>query len=146
MPARPFVVEERARWGDVDLAGIVRWDAYTRFCEIGEAELFRAAGFPLRELYADLWLPRKFAHAEYVAPALLDDPLRIEVYLSNVGRTSITINYDVWSADRGTLHATAYQVLVCVTRPEFIKRELPAELRTALEPWTMSVEEARARQ
>lgn len=145
MNQRPFTVPERSRWGDVDLAGIVRWDAYTRLCEMAEAELFRAIGFPLQTLYADMWLPRKIAHAEYFAPALLDDLLQVEVYFSTIGRTSVTINYDVWSDDRRTLHATAYQLLVCVRRSDFVKRDLPQALREAMQPWVMSVEDARQR-
>ncbi len=143
MSDAPFVVHEHSRWGDVDLAGIVRWDAYSRYFEIGEAELFRAAGFPLTQLYQDIWLPRKIAHAEYVAPARLDDRLRIEVYLSAIGRSSVTVNYDIWSEDRRTLHVTGHQVLVCVGRSDFAKRELPEPLRRALQPWVMTVEQAR---
>ncbi len=141
MSVTPFVVHEHARWGDVDLAGIVRWDAYNRYFEIGEAELFRAAGFPLRLLYDDIWLPRKIAHTEYLAPARLDDRLRIEVSLSSIGRSSVIVNYEVWSEDRQTLHATGHQVLVCVGRSDFAKRELPEPLRNALQPWVMTAEQ-----
>ena len=37
-------------------------------------------------------------------------------YFSRIGRTSLIINFDVMSADGAALHATGYQVLVCVSR------------------------------
>lgn len=82
-------------------------------------------------------------HTEFHAPAMLDQRLKVVTYLSRVGRTSLVINFDVMSADRVTLHATAYQVLVCVSRGTFAKRLLPPEVIRALEPYTMPSEEAR---
>ena len=46
VPAAPFRVRERVRWEDIDLAGIMRYSAYTRFHDVAEAELLRAAGVP----------------------------------------------------------------------------------------------------
>ena len=40
----PFVVHEYVRWGDVDIVGIIRYDAYLRFFEFAESELLRAVG------------------------------------------------------------------------------------------------------
>ena len=56
-----FRVQERVRWSDVDASGIILWSAYTRFVELAETELFRAAGFPYATLWdrLDIWLPRE---------------------------------------------------------------------------------------
>jgi YbgC/YbaW family acyl-CoA thioester hydrolase len=142
---KPFVISEYVRWGDIDLAGIICYGAYIRFYELAETEIFRAAGLPFREIFEryDIWLPRKVMHTEFHAPALLDEPLKVVTYFSHIGRTSLTINFDVMSADGQTLHAAAYQVLVCVSRKSFEKRALPPEIVTALEPFTMTCEEAR---
>jgi acyl-CoA thioesterase FadM len=48
------------------------------------------------------------------------------------------------SEDRSMLHATAYLVLVCVSRASLAKRPLPKELVSGLERYTMSPEQARA--
>ena len=48
MSKTPFVIHEHVRWGDVDYAGIIRYDAYTRFMELAESELFRSIGIPQR--------------------------------------------------------------------------------------------------
>jgi YbgC/YbaW family acyl-CoA thioester hydrolase len=142
---KPFVISEYVRWGDIDLAGIICYGAYIRFYELAETEIFRAAGLPFREIFEryDMWLPRKVMHTEFHAPALLDEHLKVVTYFSHIGRTSLTINFDVMSADGQTLHAAAYQVLVCVSRATFEKRPLPAEVVRALEPFTMASEEAR---
>jgi acyl-CoA thioesterase FadM len=41
------------------------------------------------------------------------------------------------------LHATAHQVLVCVSRSTFEKKPLPPEVTRALQPFVMAPEEAR---
>lgn len=145
-PSAPFVVSEYVRWGDIDLAGIICYGAYLRFCELAETEVFRAAGLPFSELFErfDIWLPRKVIHAEFHAPARLDERLRVVTYFSHLGRTSITVNYDMMSSDAGTLHAAAHQVLVCVSRKTFEKKPLPDALRAALERFALASDAARA--
>ena len=145
MSKRPFTISEYVRWGDVDLAGIICYGAYIRFFELAETELFRAARLPIGEMFErfDIWLPRKVMHAEFHSPAVLDENLRLASYISRVGTTSLTINFDVMSGDGKVLHATAHQVLVCVGRSDMKKRPLPPALVAALEPFTMSAAEAR---
>ncbi|MFN2398887.1 MAG: acyl-CoA thioesterase [Gemmatimonadaceae bacterium] len=145
MAKKPFVISEYVRWGDIDLAGIICYGAYIRFYELAETEIFRAAKLPFRELFEryNIWLPRKVMHTEFVSPARLDDHLRIITYFSRVGGTSLTINFDVTSADGNTLHATAYQVLVCVSRTTFEKQTLPEDVVRAVEPFLMTSVEAR---
>jgi YbgC/YbaW family acyl-CoA thioester hydrolase len=142
---RPFVISEYVRWGDIDLAGIICYGAYIRFYELAETEIFRAAGLPFREMFEryDIWLPRKVMHTEFHKPALLDDRLKVVTYFSHIGRTSLTINFDVMNAADGALHASAYQVLVCVGRKDLRKQQLPPEIVKALEPYTMECDEAR---
>lgn len=142
---KPFVISEYVRWGDIDLAGIICYGAYIRFYELAETEIFRACGLPFREMFEryDMWLPRKVMHTEFITPAMLDDRLKVVTYFSHIGHTSLTINFDVMSADGAKLHAAAYQVLVCVGRQDLKKRPLPLDVVHAVEPFTMPCEEAR---
>ena len=141
----PFVVSEFVRWGDIDLAGIICYGAYIRFFELAETEIFRAAGLPFKEMFEryDIWLPRKVMHTEFHSPALLDERLAVVTYFTRIGTTSLTINFDVMDAGRDLVHATAYQVLVCVTRDGLAKRPLPGEIVEAITPWVMTPAEAR---
>ena len=145
-PRTPFLVSEFVRWGDIDLAGIICYGAYIRFYELAETEIFRAAGLPFKEMFEryDIWLPRKVMHTEFHSPALLDERLAVITYFSRIGTTSLTINFDVMDAGRELLHATAHQVLVCVTRSTLAKRPLPPDIIRAIEPWLMTPIDARA--
>jgi acyl-CoA thioester hydrolase len=140
-PKKPFVIWEYVRWGDIDLAGIICYGAYIRFYELAETEIFRAAGLPFKEMFDryDMWLPRKIMHTEFHSPAVLDERLKVVTYFTRIGTTSLTINFDVMSAD-GALHAAAYQVLVCVSRSTFEKKPLPAEVARALQPIVVAPE------
>jgi acyl-CoA thioesterase FadM len=143
MPAA-FLIRDYVRWGDVDFAGIIRWDAYTRFFELGESELFRALGVPYTEFFRryKCSLPRRVAHMEFVSPPRLDEPLQVSVYVSRVGTTSLTLNFDV-RGPGGAMRAFGHLVLVCAELDGMGKAPWPAEFLVLLEPYRMSVEEAR---
>ncbi|MBA2685915.1 MAG: acyl-CoA thioesterase [Gemmatimonadaceae bacterium] len=140
----PFVTTDYIRWEDIDLAGIARYSAYTRFLDIAETDLYRSLGTPLSKLHAQykLWLPRKVMHIEYFSPAKLDDQVVIVAYFSNIGRTSVTMNVDLFGEDRTTLIAAAHLVLVCVD-VELKKLALPPEFRALVERHILTTEEAR---
>ena len=143
---RPFVITDHVRWSDIDFARIIRYDAYLRFYELAEMEMFRTAGMPFSDIFdkLDMWLPRRVLHTEFHSPALLDEELRVVTYITRIGDTSLTINFDVRSAASGTMRAEGYMVLVCTSRKEIAKVPVPGQIRRALEPWVMSVEQARA--
>jgi YbgC/YbaW family acyl-CoA thioester hydrolase len=144
MPARPFVLSERVRWADVDLVGIMRFSAVTRFAEMAEQELLREAGLPYRLIFEapEVWMPRRHLSVDYLAPARIDDLLTLVTYVSRLGETSLTLNVDL-RHEGGTLVAAAAMVVVCVTVADFTKRPLPRVVREALAPFACSVEEAR---
>jgi acyl-CoA thioester hydrolase len=135
----PFRVRERVRWEDVDLAGIMRYSAYTRFHDVVEAELLRAAGWTAVTIVDRLgmWLPRRVLHFEYHAPALFDAELEARLWIASIGGTSLTLAGELWSADAGTRHAAWHLVLVCVDATSGAKRPVPDELARALAPFRM---------
>ena len=137
MSTAPFVFLDRVRWSDTDPAGIMRYDAYQRFFEVAEAELFRAAGLPPGEtvLAADVWLVRKVMHVEFHSPARLDEQVEIGVQVSRLGTTSLALDFAVRSAESRTPRADGHLVLVAVDKETLRKRELPAELVRKLEPF-----------
>ena len=143
---QPFIISEYVRWGDIDLAGIICYGAYIRFFELAETEIFRAMGLPFGKVFEQLniWLPRKIMHTEFHSPAVLDEQLEVITYFSKRGEHSLVINFDVMDARQKTLHASAYQVLVCVDKTTFEKKVVPPALRDAITPYLMTAEEARA--
>ena len=142
----PFVVHEFVRWGDVDIVGIIRYDAYLRFFEFAESELLRAVGLLYHDMVArhSVTLPRKVMHAEFITPARLDERMEIRTYVSAIGRTSLTLNFDMF-ADDGTPRAKGYLVVVAVDVSSLEKVPLPREVIERLESFVVIPSEARAR-
>jgi YbgC/YbaW family acyl-CoA thioester hydrolase len=133
----PVTVQERVRWADVDLVGIVRFSAVPRLVELAEQELWRAAGIPYAELFQDpaFWLPRRTLAVDYLSPARIDDLLQLEAWVARMGTKALTLAVAVRQAEGGRLVATAEMVLVCVTNPAFVSAPIPAHIRTALAPF-----------
>jgi YbgC/YbaW family acyl-CoA thioester hydrolase len=127
-----IAIEERVRWSDVDAAGILCYGAYLRFYEIAETELFRAAGEPYHEAFEryDVWLPRVRIESDFLRPVLLDDVLRVRVFVERIGRTSLQLAFRVSRAGKDV--ARARFVLVSVSRRAFAKTPLPARLAARL--------------
>ncbi len=146
MSGQPHVCVERVRWADVDLVGIARFSAFTRYVEMGEQEWMRAAGLPYTDVFSapDSWMPRRHLSIEYLSPARLDEALALVTYVSRIGESSMTINVDVLALADGSRKALAEMVVVCVDSVQFAKRALPAMLRTAVAPYVMNRDEALA--
>ena len=142
---KPFVIEEYVRWSDVDFAGIIFYGSYVRFFELAETELFRAAGLPFSTLFDtyDVFLPRVEVHTEFHYPPRLDNHLAVAAYIGHVGRSSMTIEFEVVRRPDGTHCADGRMVLVCVDRTELKPRPLPPALVKQLEPFTLKREEVR---
>lgn len=143
---RPFQLKEYVRWGDVDPARIIRYDAYTRFFELAESEFFRALGLPYRAIFERLkvGIPRRVMHIDFISAPVLDEELEVRVYISHVGITSMTMNFDFYG-DGTALRAAGYLVLVCVDAGGMKKRPWPEELLQLVAPFRMSADEARER-
>jgi 4-hydroxybenzoyl-CoA thioesterase len=143
---KPFTVREYVRWADVDPAGIIRYDAYTRFFELAESELFRSVGVPYREIFRrfQVSMPRRVMHMDFHTPPVLDEELTVRAYITRAGRTSLTMQFDV-SGDEGQLRADGYLVIVCVSIDGSMQtRPWPEELLALLQPFVMTADEARS--
>ncbi|MEO7963073.1 MAG: thioesterase family protein [Gemmatimonadaceae bacterium] len=146
MSKQPFIVHEHVRWADVDPARIIRYDAYTRFFELGESELFRSLGIPYTMIFTrfEISLPRRAMHMEFVSPPLLDERLEVATYISNVGTTSMTLNFDIYG-EGGVMRMFGHLIVVCasIASHNMTKRPWPTELLRMIDPYRMSVEEGR---
>lgn len=147
MASQLFTIDEYVRWSDVDFAGIIFYGAYVRFFEIAETELFRAAGMPYGQVFDrfDVWLPRVHLECDFMYPARLDDALRVAAYVTRFGNSSFRLNFDVLHLGARKLAAAGHEVLVATEREKLEPRPLPEELRSLLEPFSLSQEDARAR-
>jgi acyl-CoA thioester hydrolase len=131
-----FRVREHVRWSDVDVSGLIRWDAYTRFVELAETELFRAAGFPYATLWQalDIWLPRVQFHLDLRTPARLDEALEADIGVGRIGRSSIQLDFKI-STTAGELRAEGSLVIVAVGRADGKAVPVPEALTRALDAY-----------
>jgi YbgC/YbaW family acyl-CoA thioester hydrolase len=144
MTAAPFLIREYVRWGDVDAAGIIRYDAYTRFMELAEAEMFRSVGISHRDFLTrfDFTIPRRAMHIDFESPPTLDEQLTVVTYIPKVGTTSMTLAFD-FAGTGGRLRAAGSLVLVCATAGHVAARPWPPEFLGLLAPYRVSSEVAR---
>ena len=127
-----FRVRERVRWSDVDVSGWIRWDAYTRFVELAETELFRAAGFPYATLWQtlDIWLPRVRFQVDLRTPARMDEELETEIGVARIGRSSIELAFSMRAG--GELRAEGSLTIVALGRADGKPIAVPERLKHAL--------------
>jgi acyl-CoA thioester hydrolase len=130
-----FSIQERVRWGDVDAAKIIFYGSYIRFFEFAESEMFRSLGFAYGQMFEelDIWLPRRHLECDFLQAAKVDDNLEVSCWVSEMGRTSLRLSFEVRRPPDPALVATAQYVLVAVNRQNFEKVEIPERLRQALQ-------------
>lgn len=132
--ARVFTARLPVQWADVDIAGIMYFPTYWRFAEYAEMEMFRELGFEYRTVFdeLDFWLPRVRAEAEYHAPALMGDWLRMRTHLEKVGASSVRWKTVIYNERTELPIAVLSLTVACMDRQTKKSRPLPPRLRDAL--------------
>jgi YbgC/YbaW family acyl-CoA thioester hydrolase len=131
---RTFEARLQVQWADVDIAGIMYFAAYWRFVEYAEIQFFSELGFPYDRVFEelDIWLPRVRAEAEYHAPALMNDWLRLRTHLEKVGASSVRWKTVVFNERTGEAGAEFTLTVACIDRTTKRSRPLPETMRTVL--------------
>ncbi|HZV77172.1 MAG TPA: thioesterase family protein [Candidatus Babeliales bacterium] len=132
--ARIFQARLQVQWADVDVAGIMYFAAYSRFAEYAEMQLFAELGFPYERVFEQygFWLPRVRVEAEYYAPALMSDWLRMETHVAHVGASSLrwqTIFYNERTGEAGAAMSFVVATVDALTKKS---RPLPESIRSTL--------------
>ncbi len=132
--ARAFETRLQVQWADVDIAGIMYFAAYWRFVEYAEIRMFDELGFPYDRVFHELhfWLPRVRAEAEYHAPALMNDWLRMRTHLERVGASSVSWRTVVFNERTGEAGAVFGLTVACIDATSKKSRPMPPELRDVL--------------
>jgi YbgC/YbaW family acyl-CoA thioester hydrolase len=132
----PFSARIPVRFGDCDPAGLVYYPVLFHYCHAAMEEFFAArCGVPYARLVSEhrLGLPTVNVRAEFFAPFVYGDEAEVEVWVSDVGRTSVTFEYRLRRASDQKLCATATHVQVAMSLEERRAVPVPAELRQAFE-------------
>jgi acyl-CoA thioester hydrolase len=106
----------RIRPVDCDRQGIVHASRYAVFCEAAMIEALRAGvgGYQTLDSEGVDFVLAEFM-IRYLAPARFDELLRVGVHAEKVGKTSLTIRYDMTVEERRTVTAVARYVQVDTT-------------------------------
>ncbi|MGA7828187.1 MAG: YbgC/FadM family acyl-CoA thioesterase [Geobacteraceae bacterium] len=121
-------MEFRIYYEDTDAGGVVYHANYLGFFERGRTEYFRERGLHVAELADNGHIfPVVHLEIDYRFPAVLDDLIRVETEVLEVGKTSFTLGQQVVRAVDNKLLACGKVTLVCVS-PAMRAKRLPQEL------------------
>jgi acyl-CoA thioester hydrolase len=115
--APPALAEHRVRiyWEDTDAGGIVFYANYLKYFERARTEWLRGRGIGQQRLKEETGLMFVVAETSvrYLAPARLDDELRITTRVLETARASMTLRQQAWrdAALLAKLDAVAGRVL-----------------------------------
>lgn len=125
-------MQVRVYYEDTDAGGVVYHANYLNYFERARGEYLRERGLSVKALHdAGSIFPVVRAEIDYRAPAVLDDLLRIETAIAEVGRTSFTLTQRAIREADGRLLVEGRVTLVCVG-PGMRAKRLPAELVAVL--------------
>lgn len=110
-----FDYEYRVIYGDTDKMGISYYGNYFRWFEAARTEYFRALDLPYTECEKrGIFLPVVETGAKYHAPSTYDDLLVVRTSISQLGRTSIRFEYQVFEKKSQKLLVSGFTVHVSV--------------------------------
>jgi len=121
-------MELRVYYEDTDAGGVVYHARYLHFFERARTEFMRDQGVSVGELHnMGSVFPVVRLEIDYRAPAVLDDLLRVETEVLEVGKSSFTLGQQVVRALDGKLLVDGKVTLVCVG-PGMKAKRLPENL------------------
>ncbi|WP_205850144.1 acyl-CoA thioesterase [Nakamurella flava] len=133
MTALSGVHRTHVHWVDTDAAGIHHNTSIARWAEAAEADLMRGVGltgyFPVA--------PRVRYEADFTASLRPGDEVGATVTVERMGRTSLTLGFEVWGGPAGqpaVLAARGRYVTVHVDAAGGGPSPWPATWRSALDP------------
>lgn len=125
--------ELRIYWEDTDAGGVVFYANYLKLMERARTEWLRALGFEQERMRLDdgLMFVVSDTVLRYLAPARLDDWLRVTVRPTEIGRASLTIDQQVWRGD--TLLTEGRIRIGCVESATLKPARIPARILQVLQ-------------
>jgi acyl-CoA thioester hydrolase len=129
MPCRqPFLFQTRIRFIDTDASGRIHYTCLFRYFESAEIEFMRS--LDISYTGSPFTLPRVHAECDYRLAIFHDDLLEIEVCLTKLGRSSISLEFRAMK--QGELAAKGLIVVACMDRKTQLSVPIPDALRAKL--------------
>jgi acyl-CoA thioester hydrolase len=125
-------MEFRIYYEDTDAGGVVYHANYLAYFERGRTEYLRERGLAVADLAERGYIfPVVRLEITYRSPAVLDDLVKVETEVLEVGKASFVLGQQVVRAVDGRVLADGRVTLVC-TSSAMKARRLPGELLQAL--------------
>jgi YbgC/YbaW family acyl-CoA thioester hydrolase len=122
-----IVVQRRIEWPDTDASGMYHNTAAFRFIEVAETALLERLGF-VHEVYGRH--PRVHIEADFLRSLRFRDLVDIEIRVAQVGRTSVTYEFEMRC--RGAAAVRGRAVAVLMTSVGGVPEPWPEEYRRLL--------------
>jgi 4-hydroxybenzoyl-CoA thioesterase len=128
-------------FGECDPAGVVYYPVFFDwFHQAMEAWFAQALRQPYAEVLQTVGFPAARTGADFRRPCRLGEPLAVEVRITRLGGSSLTLGFTVVGAVDGVVRATGETVCVCIPASgaaeagfQFRPVPIPTVLRTAME-------------
>ena len=130
----PFSWPIRVYWEDTDAGGVVFYANYLKFFERARTEWLRNLGQSqqvLREQTGAIFIV-SHTQVRHLAPARLDDELRITVQLTDCGRASMSFAQQAWCGPRLLAEGTIR--VGCVDASSWRPRRMPEQVLALIAP------------
>ena len=102
-----ITVEEKVRFVETDMMGVVHHANYFRWFEMGRVEYLRQADVYLLDLMADgIVFPITHVDCKYQASAKFDDIILIETFLEELSPVKMIFTYEVFRREDRVLLAS----------------------------------------
>lgn len=133
----------RVRYADTDKMGVSYYANYFVWFEAARTEYFRALGFLYTECEKKgFFLPVAETAARYLAPSTYDDLLTIRTAISEMGRTRLRFEYQVFKKEQGGQPIMPVLIATGFSEHVFVDRSLrpvrvPAEIKKMITPFRL---------
>jgi YbgC/YbaW family acyl-CoA thioester hydrolase len=106
---------------------------FVKYVEQAEEELFRACGYPRRDLMREnILFPRTTLNCSFRSPARFDDVLTIALGIEKMSERRIGYWFEITQAESKQLVVEGAYEVACVDAETFRSREVPEYVRTAV--------------
>lgn len=132
----PFSTRITVRFGDADPAGLVYYPVIFHYFHIALEEFFAdVCGIAYHKLMADerIGFPTVKAETEFFIPLVYGDEVEVELYVSKMGSSSATFEYQARRASDSALCARSTQIQVAMNLDTRRAVPIPDKYRQAFE-------------
>lgn len=124
----PIVHEQTVAWGDMDAFGHVNNVQYYRYIESARIAYLMA----LNIFDQDILTVVASSQCKYLSPVFYPDVLHIGARIEELRNSAFRMHYVLWSKAQNQVVATGEAVLVCVTKHDSKKVNIPDSIRNKI--------------